>query len=676
MTDTAPDIRRRLALDLLARHFGFDAFRPAQDRVVRSVLAGRDTLAVLPTGAGKSVCFQIPAMVLPGLTVVISPLLALMQDQVEAARARGVPARALNSLQSGSEQQRVLAELAEGAVRLLYVAPERGPRLIRELESVRARVGLLAVDEAHCIAEWGADFRPAYRALGRLRTALGNPPAVALTGSATPAVRSAIASVLGLGRTGGYDLHLASFDRRNLWFGVVPVKDDRERLARLLDLLATDDRIAIVYAPTRNQVESLARILGTRGYRAAAYHAGLTKDRRAAVLEAFLADQLEVVVATCAFGMGIDKPNVRLVVHWRMPATPESYYQEAGRAGRDGAPARCVLLHARTDAELPRRELAVTFPPRRLLESAWADPAAMARLPGNIQASAERLRRELRPERGRIDWRRVDARRRAAVDRIEAVHRYATDRTCRRAAVLAYFGERLVRCSGCDVCGEPVRPPLDPALRRRLSTLRLAVASAKAPWRAPLLDDRILAALAAHPPVSIDDLAGRPGVGPIVADHLGARILSALGSGAAVPAALLRPSPTARLEAWRIARARALGVAPFRVAPEALLAAIAERQPTTLRELARLAGVGPRFLALYGVEILGLLAGTPPGTGPTLTGGDRSPGAVSDDRWRQPLDQPLHHETDRGAVHVEGGQRGVAAREPVGVVDEEVVQVG
>ncbi|HXE56479.1 MAG TPA: ATP-dependent DNA helicase RecQ, partial [Gemmatimonadales bacterium] len=443
--------RLALARELLRRHFGHPDFRPAQRRVVQSVLAGRDTLAVLPTGGGKSICFQIPALVSGGLTVVVSPLVSLMQDQVAALRARGIPAAVLNSTLSRPAQDEVRRALRDRAVPLVYVAPERLDRLVRELAGWGVRPALLAVDEAHCISEWGEDFRPAYRSIHRARRRLGAPPVVALTGSATPEVRADIVRTLGMRRP---DVHLASFDRPNLWFGVRRVRDERERHRALRELLRGEDRVAIVYAATRNLTEAIARSLRYDGVRVAPYHAGLDKETRAGVLEAFLADELEVVVATCAFGMGIDKPSVRLVVHWTMPPTLESYYQEAGRAGRDGHPARCVLLYRKGDAELHRRQLEVTFPPKRLVEAVWRRKRPVG-VPGNVLESIERLRRELTPERGPVDWRPVDRRRAAAERRIDAMRRYAEADGCRRAALLGYFGERPRRCSGCSACGAP-----------------------------------------------------------------------------------------------------------------------------------------------------------------------------------------------------------------------------
>ena len=398
MSGSMDDARR-----LLRHHFGHGEFRPAQRPVIASVLAGRDTLAVLPTGGGKSVCFQVPALVTGGLTLVVSPLIALMQDQVAAASARGIPAAALHSAVGDAEREAIWRGLTDGSLRLLYVSPERLTRLAPELQDRAIRPALLAVDEAHCIAEWGHDFRPSYRTLGAARYRLGRPPAVALTGSATPEVRRDIARALRF-RPGRYDEHLGSFDRANLWFGVVPVASERARLEALVRLLADDDRMVIVYAPTRSVTEAIARALAQAGHRAAPYHAGLTRERRSRTLEAFLDDRLDVIVATCAFGMGIDKPRIRLVVHWTLPPTPEAYYQEAGRAGRDGEFARCVLLWRAGDAELHRRQLDVTFPPRALLERLWREGERCAGVPANVRASAERLRHELRPERGRVDW--------------------------------------------------------------------------------------------------------------------------------------------------------------------------------------------------------------------------------------------------------------------------------
>jgi len=438
---------------LLQRHYGHAAFRPAQGRVIQSVLAGHDVLAVLPTGGGKSVCFQVPALVSGGLCVVVSPLISLMQDQVGGARARGISAAAFHSALSAAEAATALREAARGRLTLLYTSPERLPRLGRELAAAGAGVRLLAIDEAHCISEWGHDFRPEFRAIGTVRAALGHPQTVALTGSATPPVRADIARVLGLG--GGQPararVHVASFDRRNLRFEALRVESERERFATLRALLRRGET-AIVYAPTRKATETLALALRHVGHAASPYHAGLDAETRAEVLDAFLEDRIGVVVATSAFGMGIDKPGVRRVVHWSMPPTPESYYQEAGRAGRDGQAAHCVLLLRRGDATLHRRQLDVTFPSRELLESLWAGRRDPARVAANIRESAERLRAELRPEGGPPDWSRVAARRKAAERRIDTMWAYAAGRRCRREALLAYFGERLVRCAGCDRC--------------------------------------------------------------------------------------------------------------------------------------------------------------------------------------------------------------------------------
>ena len=528
------------ARSLLAHHFGYQDFRPLQTRVFSGLAAGHDVLAVLPTGAGKSICFQIPALLRPNPTIVVSPLISLMQDQVSSAAARGVPAGSLNSTMSTRAQQDLLGKVASGQIRLLYTSPERLPRLVAELETRALRPGLLAVDEAHCISEWGSDFRPAYRTLRRLRARLGWPQAVALTGSATPSVRRDIVRSLGLGAPRELDLVLGSFDRRNLWFGVARVRDERDRLRVLIEALRLQESLAIVYAPTRNLVEEIARVLRHAGFRAAPYHAGLAAPVRKEILGRFLADRLGVVVATCAFGMGIDKPNVGLVVHWTLPPTPEAYYQEAGRAGRDGSLARCLLLYRPGDALIPRRQLDVTFPAESVAERLWNGVVDPTRVPENIRASLERLRRELRPERQPIDWSPVRARRRQAEERIDVMERYARDRACRRAALISYFGERLARCAGCDVCSRlPPRPLVSAEADRRLTRLRLALGHLEAPWGRCPLEPEVLRRLAAHPPETEAALARVDGVGAVVARRFSRTILRALG--AALPESSLRP---------------------------------------------------------------------------------------------------------------------------------------
>jgi superfamily II DNA helicase RecQ len=365
--------------------------------------------------------------------------------------------------------------------------------------------------------------------------------------------------------------------------------------------------MAIVYAPTRSTTEAVARALGNAGHRAAPYHAGLTKSRRAATLDEFLRDRIDVVVATCAFGMGIDKPNVRLVVHWTPPPTPEAYYQEAGRAGRDGDFARCVLLWRKVDTDLHRRQLEVTFPPRRLLERIWAGPKGQVGVPQNVLEAAERLRRELRPERGPVDWRPVVARRRRAQGRIQAVEDYARTTQCRRAELVGYFGEELDGCAGCDRCGrKPRAAPADPGIAARLARLRDALVGRRTVWGGCPLEPEVLLRLAKDPPAGAAALADVPGVGPALAERLGGTILGALGSGLVDKEPPKGDRLVLSLEQWRAGIARAMGVPPYLVLPNSALRAVAEAQPRSRDELARIRGVGPRTLAKFGDDLLRL----------------------------------------------------------------------
>ena len=312
-----------------------------QLKVLGPLLSGRDVLAVLPTGAGKSLCYQVPALLRPGLTLVLSPLISLMQDQVGALRRRGIPAAYINSQLDASQRRIILDAALSGRVTILYCAPERLSSLTRRLREAGTPIALFAIDEAHCITEWGNEFRPVYRRLGVYRSALGNPRTIALTGSATPAARADILSVL---RLRNAEVVVTSFDRANLEFGVQRVRDDRERFAEIRMRVRNAEGTSLIYTPTRRLTELVTRALQRTSVRAAPYHAGLTAATRRAVLRAFLQGKVHVIVATSAFGMGIDKPDVRRVLHWGPPRTLEAYYQEAGRGGRDGKECDCLIL--------------------------------------------------------------------------------------------------------------------------------------------------------------------------------------------------------------------------------------------------------------------------------------------------------------------------------------------
>ncbi len=390
----------------LKEHFGYDAFRPLQETIVRDALEGRDVFALMPTGGGKSLCFQLPALLRPGLTIVVSPLISLMKDQVDALQASGVAATFLNSALDGTQARTRLRGLYQGGFRLLYVAPER-LMLDSFIEKVPEwNVTQIAIDEAHCISEWGHDFRPEYRALSRLRELLPNVPIMALTATATERVRADILKQLNLRAPRTY---VASFDRPNLTYRVVPKASPYDQLHEFLQ--SRPHESGIVYCASRKSADSIAAKLNADGITTRPYHAGLEADERALNQEMFLRDDVRVVSATIAFGMGINKPNVRFVVHYDLPKNIESYYQETGRAGRDGLPSDCVLLFNAGDV----------VKQTRFIEEKSESEARIAR---------EQLR--------------------------QMVH-YAETRECRRSTLLRYFAEERPNesCNGCDNCLNP-----------------------------------------------------------------------------------------------------------------------------------------------------------------------------------------------------------------------------
>jgi ATP-dependent DNA helicase RecQ len=393
-------------LDTLKQTFGYSEFRPLQRQIMETSLEGRDVFALLPTGGGKSLCFQLPALLRQGLTVVVSPLIALMKDQVDQLQATGVAATFLNSTLDYAEARARLRGLHNGEYRLLYAAPER-LMLDDWKANLRSwKLAALAIDEAHCISEWGHDFRPEYRQLAELRALLPEVPITALTATATTRVRTDIISHLSLRDPAVF---VASFNRPNLTYHVMP---KNQPLRQVLNFITKrEDESGIIYCATRAGAERVAASLASRGLAALAYHAGLESHLRAKNQELFLRDEARIICATIAFGMGINKPNVRWVIHYDLPKNVEGYYQETGRAGRDGLPADCLLLFSAGDA------------------------AKQAHFIEEMSAPQEQ-------HAARLQLRQM-------------IH-YAECSTCRRCELLAYFGEESVpRCSGCDNCLEP-----------------------------------------------------------------------------------------------------------------------------------------------------------------------------------------------------------------------------
>lgn len=376
--DSADSVDPR-ALEALNRYFGYDSFRPGQSGIVSAILAGRDVLGVMPTGAGKSICYQIPAAILPGVAIVISPLISLMRDQVDALNDVGLPAAFINTTQTPDEQNLVFAQALSGQIKLLYVAPERLETERFRNFAVRVPISLVAVDEAHCVSQWGQDFRSSYLGIGEFIAGLPTRPTVAaFTATATERVRRDIVSILGLHTP---SITVTGFDRPNLYFDVIsmPRKDKASWVASYI--ASHPDESGIVYCATRKETEALAESLNSAvaelraaggadvsdiGTIAVAYHGGMSADAREKAQRDFVTDRVPVVVATNAFGMGIDKSNVRFVIHHNMPESIEAYYQEAGRAGRDGEPSRCTLLWNESDIVTRRRLLDSDYENERL----------------------------------------------------------------------------------------------------------------------------------------------------------------------------------------------------------------------------------------------------------------------------------------------------------------------
>ena len=393
-------------LKTLQRVFGLQDFRPFQQEIIEQVLGGGDAFVLMPTGGGKSLCYQLPALHRKGLAIVISPLISLMKDQVDALQANGVNAAMYNSNLAASEARSVLARLHGGELDLLYVAPERmmRPGFIHSLESIP--VALIAIDEAHCVSQWGHDFRPEYAALGELRGCFPGTPFIALTATADPQTREDIVHVLGLHNAQRF---ITSFDRPNIRYTVLEKHQPQSQLLRFLD--TQRDESGIVYALSRKRVEEIAGHLVDRGYSAAAYHAGLRAETRKDVQESFIRDDLSIVVATVAFGMGIDKPNVRFVVHYDLPRHLEGYYQETGRAGRDGLPSEALMLFGTQDVATARYHLEQ----------------------GNNE-----------------NQKRIES------HKLNAMVGFAESLTCRRRVLLGYLGENLEEdCGNCDICLNP-----------------------------------------------------------------------------------------------------------------------------------------------------------------------------------------------------------------------------
>ncbi len=592
------------AASLLKSVFGFDEFRPGQAEIVAAVAAGENTLAIMPTGAGKSLCFQIPALMRPGLTLVVSPLIALMRDQVRALRSSGVAAGALTSANTEAETDELFAALHAGRLKLLYIAPERLATTTTQALLARAGVSLIAVDEAHCVSQWGHDFRPDYLRIGPLRRALGVPLA-AFTATADGETRGEIIEKLFDGTPPRIFLH--GFDRPNIHLAFAAKNAPRRQI---LDFAtARRGRSGILYCATRARTETLARALVEEGLAAVAYHAGMEAGERREVERRFQQEDGLIVVATVAFGMGIDKPDIRWVAHADLPGSIEAYYQEIGRAGRDGAPAETLTLYGPDDIRLRRAQIDEGLAP---------------------------------PERRAADH-----------VRLNALLGLAEAQTCRRQILLAYFGEAdTAPCGNCDTCASP--PELFDATVPVMKALSAALRAGERFGAGHLIDiltGKLTDKVRAHghdalPTFGVGKDLSRAQWQGIMRQIMGLDYLrpdpSRHGALRVMPAAhpvlrgeaevtlrldtIARPPhrPAVRamvgeedapllsaLKARRRALAEAQRVPAYVIFPDRTLIEMAEKRPRDLDEMALISGIGAKKLERYGAIFLEVIAGAP-----------------------------------------------------------------
>ncbi|MEL7345733.1 MAG: DNA helicase RecQ [Pseudomonadota bacterium] len=587
---------------LLSEVFGFEEFRPGQAEIVAAVAAGHDTLAIMPTGGGKSLCFQLPALCRDGLTVVISPLIALMRDQVRALQTSGVSAGALTSGNTEEENDSVFAAIHDGSLKLLYLAPERLARIGTERLLRNARVSAIAVDEAHCVSQWGHDFRPDYLRIGELRRILDVPMA-AFTATADAETRAEIVTRL----FGGVDptTFLFGFDRPNIHLAFSPKNSPRKQI---LDFAAArPGQAGIVYCATRAKTETLARALNAEGLKALAYHGGMDSEQRRHVEDMFQREDGLIVTATVAFGMGVDKPDIRWVAHSDLPKSIESYYQEIGRAGRDGAPAETMTLFGPDDIRLRRAQI----------DEGLADHA---------RKSADHARLN------------------ALLGLAEAID-------CRRRVLLGYFGEALNEpCGHCDHCERPpasfdatksVRMALSAVLRTeewfgaahlidiltgtatdkirarqhdQLPTFGVGQTTSRRDWQAifrqMMAHDLIRPDPARHGALRMTHAAR-----PILNDKASIRFRRDLAPPRAQARAMAAEEDQpllAALKAKRRALAEAARAPAYVIFPDRTLLEMAEKRPNTLDAMARISGVGQKKLDKFGADFLEIIIGETP----------------------------------------------------------------